>query len=77
MGAPGRLTWLSAQLHSGHDITVHEFEPHIRLSAVSAEPTWDPQLSLFAPPPLVHAHTRALSPSLSLPLSLSLCVSQK
>ena len=44
---------------SGHDLTVHEFEPHI--CAVSTEPAWD-SLSprLFAPP---HSN------SLSLPLS--------
>ena len=26
---------------SGHDLTVHEFEPHFRLHAVSTEPAWD------------------------------------
>ena len=37
----------------GPDLTVHEFEPHIGLTAVSAEPALDP-LSAFlsAPPPL-------------------------
>ena len=34
---------------SGHDLTVHEFEPHIGLSAVSTEPPSDPlSLSLSA-----------------------------
>ena len=28
-------------LRSGHDLTVREFEPHVRLCADSAEPAWD------------------------------------
>ena len=35
---------------SGHSLTVHEFEPHIRLCADSMEPAYDPlslSLSLF------------------------------
>ena len=48
---------------SGHDLTVHEFKPRIRLCADSAEPAWD-SLSL----PLSHS---------ALPLlSLSLCLSK-
>ena len=46
---------------SGHDLTVCEFEPHIRVRADSAEPAWDslsPSLS-------------ALDHVLSLSLSLS------
>ena len=47
-------------LSSGHDLTVCEFEPHIRLHADSVEPAWDSlSPSLSAPPPL------ALSLSLS------------
>ena len=39
---------------SGHDLEVHKFESHIRLSDVSAEPASHPlSLSLFAPPLLV------------------------
>ena len=41
---------------SGHDLTVHEFEPHGGLCADSGEPAWDsfhPSLSLSAPPWLV------------------------
>ena len=37
-GAPGWLSRLSVQLHSGHDLTVPEFEPRIRLCADSSEP---------------------------------------
>ena len=39
---------------SGHDLMVHEIEPHIRLCADSAEPAWDSlSPSLSALPPLV------------------------
>ena len=49
---------------SGHDLTVHGIEPHIKLCTGSMEPTWDSlSPSLFAPP---------LTLSLSLSLSLSL-----
>ena len=49
----------------GHDLTVCEFEPHIRLHADSAEPAWDsPSPSLSAPPP--HACTHALFLSLKI-----------
>ena len=35
----------------GHDLTVHEIKPHIRLCADSNEPAWDSlSLSLSAPP---------------------------
>ena len=34
----------------GHDLMVHEFEPHIELCTNSAEPAWDP-LPLPLPPP--------------------------
>ena len=44
---------------SGHDLTVHGFEPYIGLCADSAEPSWDflplslsASLKLSAPPPL-------------------------
>ena len=33
-GASGWLSQLSSNFSSGHDLTVREFEPHIRLSAV-------------------------------------------
>ena len=48
---------------SGHDLTVCEFEPHVRLCADSSEPAWD-SLSL------------SLSLSLPLPCSCSLSRSQ-
>ena len=43
---------------SGHDLTVCEFKPHIRLCTGSREPAWDSlslslSLSLSAPLPLV------------------------
>ena len=40
-GAPGWLCWLSTDFSSGHDLTVHERKPHVRLCADSSEPgTW-------------------------------------
>ena len=47
---------------SGHDLTVGEFKPHVRLCADRVESAWDP---LFLPLP----HLRALSVSVVLPLS--------
>ena len=38
---------------SGHDLSVHEFKPHIRLSAVSAEPASDSLFSSLSAPPLL------------------------
>ena len=46
---------------SGHDLTIHESEPHVGLRADSVEPTWD-SLPLSLPLP----HARALSLFLSL-----------
>ena len=37
-------------LSSGHDLTVREFEPYVRLCADSVEPAWD-FLSLSPPLP--------------------------
>ena len=34
----------SSDFNSGHDLTVHGFEPHIRLSAVSTEPNMELEL---------------------------------
>ena len=47
-GAP-LVTCLTLDFGLGHDLTVHEFKPHIRLCADSAEPAWDfsPSLVLF------------------------------
>ena len=36
--APGWLSWLSIRLGSGHDLAVHELEPHIGLCADSSVP---------------------------------------
>ena len=53
---------------SGHDLMVHEFEPHVGLHAAqSLEPALNsvsPSLSL--PLPSLHARARMLSLSLSL-----------
>ena len=59
MGAPGWLSGLSVRFDfsSGHDLTVHEFEPHIGLCADPAETAWE---------------SLSLSLSLLLALSLSL-----
>ena len=47
---------------SGDDLTLHEFEPHIRLSPDSVEPAWNSlSPSHSAPPPLVHRHALSLS----------------
>ena len=43
---------LTLDFGSGHDLTVHEFEPCIGLCADSADPVWD---SLSAPSLLVHS----------------------
>ena len=47
---------------SGHDLTVHAFEPHVRLPAVSAEPALDPVSLSLCPSP---AHARSLFLSVS------------
>ena len=38
---------------SGHDLTVCEFEPHIRLFTDSVEPAWDSLSPLSVPPLLI------------------------
>ena len=76
---PGELTWFKCGLtdlvkcltlgfSSGHDLTVHETESHVRLCADGVEPAWDSLsllLSLSAPPLLSHAFSLSLSLSLS------------
>ena len=44
LGVPGWLSRLSvpSDFGSGRDLAVLEFEPHVRLTAVSAEPASDP-----------------------------------
>ena len=65
-----RGTWMAqsvkhSALHfgSGHDLTVSEFEPSVRLQAGSAEPAWDSvSPPLFLPlPDHVRAHVCSLS----------------
>ena len=58
MGRLGGSVGHASDLGSGHDLMVHEFEPHIGLSALSTDPLLSPSFS--APPP-----ARALSLSLS------------
>ena len=49
----GSVGWAS-DFSSGHDLTAHELEPHIGLSALSTEPAPDHvSPSLSAPPPLL------------------------
>ena len=58
---------------SGHDFTVHGFEPHIGLCAVSARNLLgilSPSLS--TPTPLMLSPSLPLSPSLSLSLKINL-----
>ena len=57
---------LTLDFSSGHDLTVREFKPHIRLCADGMEPAWD-SLSLLSLPLLC-----AFSLSLSLSLSLKI-----
>ena len=48
------VKYLTLDFGSGHDLTVHEFKPCIRLASVSIEPASDPlSPSLSAPVPLV------------------------
>ena len=45
------LKHLTLDLSSGHDLTVQEFKPHIRLCVVGAEPASIPSLFLYLPLP--------------------------
>ena len=57
-------------LGSGHDLTVHEIEPHIRLCADGAEPAWNSlSPSLSAPSMLVRSLSLSLS-SFSLKINI-------
>ena len=45
---------LTLDFSSGHDLTVCEFKPHVRLCADGVQPAWDSlSPSLTAPPPLM------------------------
>ena len=59
---------LTPDLGLGHDLMVHEIEPHVGLRADSVEPTWDPlPLSALSPTLFTcHVHLPCLSLSLSL-----------
>ena len=53
---------LTVDFGSSHDLTVHEFEPHIRLHSDGAESSWKSlSPSLPAPPSFVGMHVSALS----------------
>ena len=53
---------LTLDFGSVHDITVGEFEPHIRLHADSTEPAWDPlSPSLCAPHPTLKINRNKLN----------------
>lgn len=55
----GSVTHLTVDFSSGHDLTVCEFEPHIRLCDDSSEPALDsPSLSA---PPLAHALNQSIN----------------
>ena len=56
-----RLSVTTLGFGSGHDLTVHEFEPHVRLCAAHAEPAWDSLSPSHSAPPL---HWLSLSLSL-------------
>ena len=45
---------MTLDFSSGHDLTVYETRPHVRLWADSAEPAWDSlSPSVSAPPPFM------------------------
>ena len=50
-GAPEGSVGGASDFGSGHDLAVHEFEPHIGLAAVSTEPTLDPLSPSLCPSP--------------------------
>ena len=51
-GHPGGSVSWASDFGSGHDLVVHEFEPHLGLAALGTEPASDPlSPSLSAPPP--------------------------
>ena len=52
---------LTLDFGSGHDLTVHEFEPLIGLQADSAKPAWDSLSSSLCPFPTL-ARLYSLSP---------------
>ena len=61
---------LTLDFGSGHDLTVHEFKPCVRLCVDSAELAWD-SLSLFLSLPLPRSCSLTLSLSLSRSLSVN------
>ena len=66
-GGSGRLGGSILTFGSGHDLTVCEFEPHVRLCADGIQPAWDSHSLLLSLP---------LPCSLSLSFSLSLTINK-
>ena len=53
---------LTLEFGSGHDLTVHQFEPHVGFPIDRAEPAWDVLTpSLSAPPLLTWVYVLPLS----------------
>ena len=50
---------LTLDLSSGHDLTVREFNPRLRLCTASVEPAWS-SLSLSLCPSVIHALSLSL-----------------
>ena len=64
-GVPGWLSGLSIQLHSGHDLTLREFKPHVGFCADSSEPGACFRFCVSLSLPLPCSHSISLSLSLS------------
>ena len=72
----GSVGWAS-DFSSGHDLTVHEFEPYIGLCADSSEPGASFGFCVSFPLPLPHSFSLSLSLSLSLARLLTLALKNK
>ena len=56
----GSVGWAS-NFGSGHDLTIREFEPHVRLAAISTEPTLDSFPAVSVPPQLACSISQKLT----------------
>ena len=61
---------LTLDFGSGHDLSVREIEPHVRVCADNTEPAWGPLSPSLCPSP-ARAHALALSLSLSFSLKIN------